>query len=171
VIVFGKRLAGLSETALARFVKRAARSAGLRGQINILITGNEQLRRLNWRFRKKNEPTDVLSFPPLAEAGKSLAGDIAISADIAAQNARFLNHSTQDEIKILTLHGMLHLAGYDHERDNGTMARQEERLRQSLGLPTGLIGRNGRTGAAGRLGLPHDQEARRRSRPARSRKL
>ena len=72
-----------------------------------------------------------------------LAGDIAISAEIAKQNARRLDHSAAQEIKVLTLHGVLHLAGYDHDRDEGAMARKEIALRQSLGLPVGLIERNG----------------------------
>jgi probable rRNA maturation factor len=78
--------------------------------------------------------------------GKGFAGDIAISADIAAENAKQLRHSAAEEVKILALHGVLHLAGYDHERDNGKMAHREEQLRKSLGLPLGLIERNGRAG-------------------------
>jgi len=70
------------------------------------------------------------------------AGDVAISAEIARQNARRLGHTAAEEIKILVLHGMLHLAGYDHELDNGEMEREEARLRKSLGLPVGLIERN-----------------------------
>jgi probable rRNA maturation factor len=68
-------------------------------------------------------------------------GDIAISADIAAKNAKELGHSGLEEVKILALHGILHLAGFDHERDNGEMEREEARLRSALGLPTGLIER------------------------------
>jgi probable rRNA maturation factor len=75
---------------------------------------------------------------------KGFAGDVAISAEIAAQNARRLGHTVADEIRILTLHAMLHLAGYDHERDNGEMERKEARLRKSLGLPVGLLERSGR---------------------------
>ena len=81
-----------------------------------------------------------------------LAGDIAISAEIAAQNARHLGHSAAQEIKILVLHGILHLAGYDHESDRGTMARKEVRLRKSLGLPSGLIERSGLRASSGRSG-------------------
>ncbi|HMH00300.1 MAG TPA: rRNA maturation RNase YbeY, partial [Terriglobales bacterium] len=71
----------------------------------------------------------------------AFAGDVAISAEMAAHNARLLGHSPAEEIKILALHGMLHLAGYDHERDHGEMARTEERLRKFLRLPAGLIDR------------------------------
>ena len=75
--------------------------------------------------------------------GARIAGDVAISADIAAANARRLGHSAGEEIKILVLHGVLHLAGFDHETDDGKMARKEVRLRKALGLPAGLIERNG----------------------------
>ena len=69
------------------------------------------------------------------------AGDIAISAEIAEQNAAELGHSTETELRILILHGLLHLAGYDHEADNGEMRVRETKLRQQLKLPTGLIER------------------------------
>ena len=84
-------------------------------------------------------------FPP--EPGirrNAFAGDIAISAEIASAKAASLGHSAAQEIKILALHGVLHLAGYDHENDNGEMAGKEAKLRRSLGLPVGLIERNGR---------------------------
>lgn len=144
MIIFAKRVPGLSEAALARFVTRAARSAGVQGQVSVLVAGSDELRKLNRRFRRKDQATDVLSFPPIAGFGNGFAGDIAISADIAAENANQLRHSAAEEVKILALHGVLHLAGYDHERDNGKMARREEQLRRSLGLPVGLIERNGR---------------------------
>jgi probable rRNA maturation factor len=76
---------------------------------------------------------------------QGFAGDVAISAEIAARNAHSLGHSVAEEIRILTLHAVLHLAGYDHERDNGEMDRKEQRLRKSLGLPAGLIERSGRS--------------------------
>jgi probable rRNA maturation factor len=98
---------------------------------------------LNLRFRGKDCPTDVLSFPPMPGLIDGLAGDVAISADLAADNARLLRHPLAVEIKILVLHAILHLAGYDHERDQGEMARRESSLRRSLGLPEGLIERNG----------------------------
>ena len=99
-----------------------------------------EIRRLNRRFRQMDKATDVLSFP--ATDGFS-AGDIAISADVGAANARRLGLSPAEELKILILHGMLHLAGYDHERDQGAMARQEQRLRRALGLSMSLIERSG----------------------------
>jgi probable rRNA maturation factor len=102
------------------------------------------LRSLNARFRGKDHATDVLSFPADVVGVNGYAGDVAISAEIAAQNARRLGHSAADEIKILTLHGVLHLAGFDHEQDRGQMARKEQRLRKQLGLPDGLIERSER---------------------------
>ena len=104
------------------------------------------MRSLNSRHRKKNKATDVLSFPssPTNDSGRrSVAGEIALSAEIARQNASKLGHSAADEVKILALHGLLHLAGYDHESDSGEMARTEENLRRMLNLPAGLIGRKG----------------------------
>jgi len=161
----------LSKEALDRFVLRARRAAGLRGAVNILVTSSAAVRALNRRFRAQDKATDVLSFPAApsslparnAKAAKSggkklrekksrgkksgtdarvaLAGDIAISAEMAARNAAPLRHSTADEVKILILHGMLHLAGFDHERDNGEMARRETKLRRELRLPAALIER------------------------------
>jgi len=136
-----KRVAGLSETSLERFLLRARKAVRTRGKVNLLITGSRQLQALNQRFRGKNKPTDVLSFSVPPEHSSGLAGDVAISADIAKANARRLGHSTAEEIKILALHGVLHLAGYDHERDHGEMARKEQTLRKSLGLPISLIER------------------------------
>ena len=139
-IVFEKKVRGVKSGELARFVLQASRVVQLRGIVSVLITGNSGMRRLNSRFRGKSRPTDVLSFPPSADG--DLAGDIAISIDIAAHNARVLGHSASDEIRILILHGILHLAGYDHENDDGEMARKETLLRQRFGLPTGLIERS-----------------------------
>jgi len=142
LIIFRKRVPGLSEATLGRFVARASQAARLRGVINVAVTGNRELRALNLRFLKKDRPTDVLSFPPMLGFSEGCAGDVAISAEIAAQNARRLGHTAAEEVKILALHGILHLAGYDHERDRGRMARREQALRKSLGLPVGLIERS-----------------------------
>lgn len=148
MVIFRKPVPGLSEAALARFVGRAVRSASLRGEVNVLVTSNRELQALNSRFRGKAKPTDVLSFAPMpGMMAAGLAGDIAISAEIATENARQLGHPAAQEIKILALHGILHLAGYDHETDRGIMprgimARKELRLRKALGLPSGLIERN-----------------------------
>ena len=140
MIILRKHVSGLSELALSRFVTRASRAARLRGAVNVLVTTSQELRGLNRRFRKKDKTTDVLSFPPMFEQG--FAGDIAISADIAVRNARQLGHTPAEEVKILALHGVLHLAGHDHQADKGEMARLERRLRKTLALPLGLIERN-----------------------------
>lgn len=145
MVILRKKVPGLSENSLARFVVRARRAAGLRGTVNVLVTGGSEVRSLNRNFRGQNKFTDVLSFPVSQVAGlrtsAAAAGDIAISADIALRNALRIGHSPGAEVKILALHGILHLAGFDHERDNGKMARKESSLRRELGLPDGLIER------------------------------
>ena len=141
MVVLRKRVAGLTEAALSRFIARARKASGLKGAVDVLITSNSDLRALNRRFRGKNKPTDVLSFPAEAEQSKNNAGDIAISSQIASRNARALGHPVAAEVKILVLHGILHLRGYDHDRDQGEMAEIEQRLRQQLRLPVGLIER------------------------------
>jgi probable rRNA maturation factor len=144
VVIFHKPVGGLTTLALTRFLVRARRAAGLRGSVNVLITTNTEMKSLNRRFRAQNTPTDVLSFPAASDSKQSFAGDIAISAEIATQNARDLGHDPAIEVKILTLHGILHLCGYDHERDHGQMARREQKLRRELNLPVGLIERANR---------------------------
>ena len=119
---------------------------GLRGAVSVLVTSNRELQGLNRRFRGKNKPTDVLSFPAMPGLMRGFAGDVAISSEIAALNARRLGHTAAEEIRILALHAVLHLAGYDHELDDGEMERKETRLRKTLGLPVGLIERRGQGG-------------------------
>jgi probable rRNA maturation factor len=146
VVILEKKIRGASAASLARFAGRAQRAAGLRGRVSILVTGSAELRRLNRRYRRKDKPTDVLSFPAdgvrASRPHPHVAGDIAISAEVAAQNARRFGHSAAAEMKILILHGLLHLAGLDHERDRGQMSRREEKLRRRLGLPAALIRRS-----------------------------
>lgn len=136
-----KPVEGASERALARFAQKAQRAAGVRGEVSVLVASSRAVRGLNRRFRGVDKPTDVLSFPPLPGLAGRFAGDIVICGEIAARNARCYRHSTAEELKVLILHGMLHLAGYDHEHDRGAMARKEERLRRTLGLRNGLIRR------------------------------
>ncbi len=142
MVILKKSVPGLSATALAKFLARAGRAVGMQGVVNVMVTTNRDLQTLNSRFRGKDRPTDVLSFAPMPGVVPNLAGDIAISAEIATQSARQLGHPAAQEIKILALHGILHLAGYDHESDAGTMARKEVRLRKLLGLPSALIERS-----------------------------
>lgn len=138
MIIFEARLADVSPSALGRFTNSAQRLARVSGPVDILITGSRRMRELNRRFRKKDRPTDVLCFPH--EGG---GGDIAICAEIARENALKYGHDRAVELKVLILHGMLHLAGYDHERDNGEMGARETALRRRLGLPVSLIERSG----------------------------
>jgi len=138
LIVIRKKTRGVSAVALSRFAAKARRAAGLDGEVTVLLASSEEIRDLNRRFRHKDKTTDVLSFPSEHDA---LSGDIAISADIARENGETLGHGALTEVKVLILHGMLHLAGYDHESDNGEMAKLEARLRRQLGLPHGLIER------------------------------
>jgi probable rRNA maturation factor len=126
---------GATPAQIQRFVRQAQTLARVPGEVDVLISGSERLRQLNRRFRRQDKPTDVLSFP------RPSGGDIAISAQIARDNARLYGHSLADELKILVLHGLLHLAGYDHESDNGRMASTEARLRARLKLPASLIDR------------------------------
>lgn len=139
-IIFKRSLRGVSERSLQRFAAQAGLAAGLDGAVTVLIAGDRELKNLNHRFNAKNCPTDVLSFPAPAFS-PDFAGDIAISADIAGRNARSLGHPLADELRILILHGILHLAGYDHERDRGEMALKERKLRRRLLLPAALIER------------------------------
>ena len=144
MVLLHTRVAGLSRGSLERFLLLARRRVQLHGAVNVLVTSSSQVRRLNRRFRGKDKATDVLSFPA-PKMGRGTrpvpGGEIAISADIAAWNAARLGHSTAEEVKILALHGLLHLAGFDHEHDNGAMARKEMKLRQALRLPAALIER------------------------------
>jgi probable rRNA maturation factor len=146
LVILEKQVAGLNQDMLERFVLRARKAVGLRGTVNVLVTRSAAVRALNRQFRSQDKATDVLSFPSTSPASESRkghkpAGDVAISADIARQNAVRLGHPAAQEIKILALHGILHLAGFDHERDNGEMARKEAKLRRTLRLPAALIER------------------------------
>jgi probable rRNA maturation factor len=144
LVILKKKIAGLGEEALARFVSRARARAGLRGTVDVIVTTSPAMRSLNLRFRGQNKATDVLSFPVDPSVNghrKGFAGEVAISAEIALQNAARLGHSPALEVKVLVLHGILHLAGFDHERDNGEMARKEANLRRALRLPPTLTER------------------------------
>lgn len=116
--------------------------------MNVLITSNAKMRRLNREFRGKDKPTDVLSFPAAPNGNLKLAGDIAISKEIAQTNSKTLGHPLETELKVLLLHGLLHLAGHDHETDQGDMAALEQKLRAKLKLPTGLIERTNHSSAS-----------------------
>jgi probable rRNA maturation factor len=127
--------------------------AAARGEVAIALVSDAHSRKLNLRYRRKNRPTDVLSFP--AESGTAprdggariptrLLGDIVIATATARRQARDAGHSYQAELRLLSLHGLLHLLGYDHENadDAGRMRRIETQLRRRGGLRAGLIERS-----------------------------
>jgi probable rRNA maturation factor len=119
---------------LRRLLRSAAEELGVGGELTLVLAGDRLLRRLNRDFRGKDRPTDVLSFP--GEGGEAGLGDVAISVETAARNARALGLSLPRELDVLALHGLLHVLGHDHETDDGTMDRLERRLRRRL-LRTG----------------------------------
>jgi probable rRNA maturation factor len=113
-----------------------------RGAVTIAIVSDARVRALNRTYRQKDYATDVLSFP--AEQGVTrppFLGDIVIARGVAAHQARRAGHSLGTELRVLALHGLLHLIGYDHEQDRGRMRRLETRLRRKGGLREGLIER------------------------------
>jgi probable rRNA maturation factor len=130
-----------STRTLARFLAEAQAAVRLKGEVTVLLTTDAAIRKLNRQFRGKNKTTDVLSFPVAGIGAEEIAGDLAISVPTALKQAAAQGHSLSTEIKVLILHGLLHLAGYDHEGDSGQMARRERLLRARLGLPQGLIER------------------------------
>jgi probable rRNA maturation factor len=141
----------LSKRDLNRFLVKAIEALGLAGDFSVLLTGDEQLRAMNLQFRGVDKSTDVLSFPPLPEAANhGQGGDLAISLETAVIQAADHGHSLQMEVKVLILHGLLHLAGYDHERDRGQMRRRESLLRKQFDLPAGLVERSRRVPRGGK---------------------
>ena len=132
-----------STRTFARFLSDAQAAVRLRGQVTVLLTTDSEIRSLNRRFRGKNKATDVLSFPAEGLGAEQIAGDLAISVPTARRQAIEQGHTLSIEVKVLILHGLLHLAGFDHEADTGQMARRERTLRTRLRLPYGLIERAG----------------------------
>jgi probable rRNA maturation factor len=114
----------------------------------IAILPDTKVKALNGRYRGVDRATDVLSFPSGEEGrkargrGQKYLGDVVIARGIAGKQAKNIGHSVVIELRVLALHGLLHLLGYDHEVDNGRMARAEARLRRKAGLPPGLIARS-----------------------------
>jgi probable rRNA maturation factor len=126
---------------LARWLAEVA-PARARGSVAIAVVSDARVRALNRRYRRKDQATDVLSFP--AESAGDPArylGDIVIARGVARRQARAIGHPETTELRVLALHGLLHLLGYDHEHDDGQMARLERRLRRKGGLREGLIER------------------------------
>jgi probable rRNA maturation factor len=99
--------------------------------MSVVLAGDRLVRRLNREYRGRDRSTDVLAFP--GAGGREGLGDVVISVPMAERNARREGHTLLQELDILALHGLLHLLGYDHERDDGAMNRLELRLRRQLG--------------------------------------
>jgi probable rRNA maturation factor len=137
-ILFRVRSRALRRRELLEFARRLEADVASGRPFCCLVTGDEEIRGLNRQFRKKDDATDVLSFP--ATAADRL-GEIAISFDRAREQAAEFGHSVGDEVRVLMLHGVLHLVGMDHQRDRGEMRRVEQRWRRRLDLPAGLIER------------------------------
>ena len=122
--------------------------ARAKGDVSVAIVSDRRMRALNRQFRGKDKVTDVLSFPSdpstsLRAGERGFMGDIVVASGVAKQQAKAAGHSVQTEIRVLALHGLLHLLGYDHEHDGGKMARFEAKLRKKAGLKEGLIERAG----------------------------
>ena len=150
---------------LSRWLSRVA-PASARGSVVVALLSDARARDLNRRFLRLDYATDVLSFPnpgadglrpPFRSRARHL-GDIVIAKGVARRQARAAGHDQASELKLLALHGLLHLLGYDHHRDGGRMARLERRLRRKGGLTLGLIERS----ASPR---PSSRRASRRNRP------
>ena len=131
---------------LARWLQSVAPSRA-RGTMTVALIPDARVRALNHRFRDKDEATDVLSFPA-GEPGD--LGDVIIAAGVAKRQAAQAGHAFGTELRVLALHGLLHLLGYDHELDDGRMARVERRLRRAGGLREGLIERTPHSGLGAR---------------------
>lgn len=136
----------LQDRVLARFLSSVQRELKLgRREVTVCFVEDREIARLNRRFRGKPKPTDVLSFPANGtgatefahENGAGFLGDIAISPQAARRNAKRFGRTLDEELRVLILHGVLHLVGYDHEVDSGEMDRIEMRLRRKFGLADG----------------------------------
>jgi rRNA maturation RNase YbeY len=146
---------------IRRFLNRLSTEVARSG-FAVCLLSDTGIRRYNKQFRGADYPTDVLSFPAGRRRNGSLdcwgeyLGDVLISVETARENARRYGLRLEEEIEVLALHGVLHLLGYDHERDAGEMARVERRWSERLGLTENLTGRAHRRGP-GRLGRRSSQ--------------
>ncbi len=149
MILNRQRRVPLAVEPLARFCERVQRELGFPEEsVTICFVSDPAMERMNRKFRHKQGPTDVLSFParraqarwarsfhgPSGTRADGYIGDIVISPETARRHAQRLSHGFASELRVLILHGMIHLAGYDHESDNGEMMHLERRLRRRLGL-------------------------------------
>jgi len=144
-VLYGVPARGLSRRGLREFARQLQAEVTGGRAFCCLVTSDAELRRLNKQFRKKDYATDVLSFPLPhgrgSEGNEGLLGELAISWDSAKAQASEYGHTAHDEMRILMLHGVLHLTVMDHEQDRGQMARSEVSWRKRLRLPVGLIER------------------------------
>ncbi len=139
-VLFRRPPATLRRAVITGFARQLQKEVAKGRPFGVLITGDAELRRLNRDFRGKDYATDVLSFAS-GMGGAPHLGELAISLGRARAQAREFGHLLEDEVRILMLHGVLHLLGHDHETDTGQMARAEKRWRAKLKLPNGLIER------------------------------
>lgn len=128
VVLDKQRRRRIDAARVRRVLRGAARVLGASGEVALVLAGDRTLHRLNRTYRGKDRPTDVLSFPGAPDG----LGDIVISVERADRNARSRGRTLPRELDVLALHGLLHLLGYDHETDDGTMDRLERRLRRRL---------------------------------------
>ncbi len=138
-VLFSCGNAKLDRARIRAFARRLREEVAAGRAFTCLIARDGELRRLNRQFLDKDDPTDVLSFPSGTRDG--MLGEMAISIDRAVVQASEQGHSLEDEVRILMLHGVLHLTGMDHEGDRGRMRRVETRWRKFFELPAGLIER------------------------------
>lgn len=151
MVVNRQRRVRIAVDSLSDFLETARTALRFpKGSVGVQFVSDSAMASLNLKYRNKKGPTDVLSFPAADEDGPSergareatsslsedepYIGDIAIAPETARRNAREYSRSLDEELRILILHGMIHLAGYDHEVDDGQMNRIERRLRRELGL-------------------------------------
>ena len=130
VLLNRQRRSRVNPARLRRVLGGAAEALRVRGEVSLVLAGDGLLRRLNRVYRGKDRPTDVLSFP--GGGGEEGLGDVVISVETAERNARALGRTLPQELDVLALHGFLHVLGYDHEADDGTMGRLERRLRKRI---------------------------------------
>jgi probable rRNA maturation factor len=145
-VTFRRSFKDIRPQALRLFARRMEREVARGRAFDCLITGDAEMRRLNREFRDKDHATDVLSFPasePQPKGAVRRLGDLAISVQRARAQAHEFGHAPEQEVRILMLHGLLHLLGLDHEDGDPRMARREKLWRTRLGLPAGLIERTG----------------------------
>ena len=107
-------------------------------EIEFILTSNDEIQEINLTSRGIDKPTDVLSFP-YEDMPNTPLGSIVISSDFVKENAKLHNHTFNDELSLLFIHGLLHLVGFDHEVDNGEHRDAEEKLIKKFNLPDSLI--------------------------------